>query len=305
MSVRVALRAMLAGVIGSGCISAVPAFAADLPVKAAPVPFVTEAPAVDGINGKVEGFGGSSSRKSLYGAAGSLSIPLQQRYGLQIDGTAASLGGRSFGAVGGHLFWRDPAKGLLGFYGSTSYWNNLGGIRVHHFGVEGGWYLDRVSLDGVAGVEGGNTVTATVGPVIQTFSIGTRFFDQIDLSYYLQDNFKVSIGHRYLGGKNAAALGGEYGFGLGGGKMASVFVEGRLGEGNFRSVWGGLRFYLGQRDKTLIQRHRQDDPKIWGVDETSGGPNNGTETPVPPVITPPNPCQQVPLGGALAISCIP
>jgi hypothetical protein len=178
----------------------------------------------------------------------------------------------------------------------------LGGLRTHHFGVEGGWYLDRWSIDGLAGVEGGNSVTATVGPVIQTFNIRTRFFDEIDFAYYLQDNFKLSIGHRYLGGKNAAALGGELGFALGGGKMAALFVEGRVGEGNFRAVWGGLRFYFGQHDKTLIQRHRQDDPKNWEINNASSFTNNGSETPVPPAAPPPpSPC---PLGAAgPAIAC--
>ncbi len=44
-------------------------------------------PAVDGINGKVTGFGGGANHTSgLYGGVGSLSLPLAQRYGLQIDG---------------------------------------------------------------------------------------------------------------------------------------------------------------------------------------------------------------------------
>ena len=48
--------------------------------------------------------------------------------------------------------------------------------------------------------------------------------------------------------------------------MASAFVEGRIGEGDFHGVWGGLRVYFGQKDKPLIDRHRQDDPTVWGVD---------------------------------------
>ena len=45
--------------------------------------------------------------------------------------------------------------------------------------------------------------------------------------------------------------------------MASLFVEGRAGENDFRGVWGGVKFYFGQKDKSLIQRHRQDDPINW------------------------------------------
>ena len=43
--------------------------------------------------------------------------------------------------------------------------------------------------------------------------------------------------------------------------MASLFVEGRAGE--YTGVWGGLKMYFGKSDKTLIRRHREDDPIKW------------------------------------------
>ena len=36
-----------------------------------------------------------------------------------------------------------------------------------------------------------------------------------------------------------------------------------MGSGEFQGIWGGLRVYYGQHDKTLMQRHRQDDPTAW------------------------------------------
>jgi hypothetical protein len=54
------------------------------------------------------------------------------------------------------------------------------------------------ALQGVAGVEFGNTASGTVDNLIQTYDIKTRFFDQVNLGYYLQDNFKVFAGHCYL-----------------------------------------------------------------------------------------------------------
>jgi hypothetical protein len=45
--------------------------------------------------------------------------------------------------------------------------------------------------------------------------------------------------------------------------MGSAFVEGLAGESEFHGVWGGLRFYFGKKDKSLIARHRQDDPPWW------------------------------------------
>ena len=56
----------------------------------------------------------------------------------------------------------------------------------------------------------------------------------------------------------------------------------RAGEGSFHGVWGGVRFYFGQKDKTLIRRHREDDPTDWGAGIDGAG-NTGTSTPAPAV----------------------
>jgi hypothetical protein len=45
--------------------------------------------------------------------------------------------------------------------------------------------------------------------------------------------------------------------------MTSAFVEARTGEGQFNGVWGGLKVYFGQKDKSLMRRHREDDPPFW------------------------------------------
>jgi hypothetical protein len=45
--------------------------------------------------------------------------------------------------------------------------------------------------------------------------------------------------------------------------MAALFVCGVLGASNTNSVRAGLRIYFGQRDKTLMDRSRQDDPTTY------------------------------------------
>jgi hypothetical protein len=266
----------------------VPAKAADMYTKA-PAQATACTQAVDGINGKVAGFGGSFASKGIYGGIGSLTLPLGCEFGAQIDGTAGSFDGRFLGSIGGHLFWRNPAKGLLGVYGSYTHWDQVGGVHANHIGPEAEWYSGQWTLQGVAGVESGNTASATIGSLIQTYEVKTRFFDQVNLAYYLQDNFKVFVGHRYLGGKNALALGGEYGILMSRGVMAALFAEGRVGEGDFHGVWGGVRFYFGQKDKTLIRRHREDDPNDWG--NGFGSVSNGGSTSTPPLPPPPPPRQ--------------
>jgi hypothetical protein len=273
------LRSVAACAIAAGAnFTSGTARSADLPTKA---PVSTGcAQAVDGLNGKLAGYGGTFADHRIGGVTGSLTMPLGCDWGAQFDATGASFNDRFLGAAAGHLFWRDPAKALLGVYGSYTYWDQVGGVRIAHVGPEAELYMGRWTLQGVAGVEFGNNASGTVGTLIQTYDIQTRFFDQVNLAYYLTDNFKAYAGHRYLGGKNALALGGEYGVPLGHGIMGSLFAEGRIGEDNYHGVWAGVRFYFGQTDKTLIRRHREDDPTDWNVG-IDGSSNTGTTSGTP------------------------
>ena len=234
-------------------------------------------PAVDGINGKIDGYGGQGEHNdSFYGTNGSFSVPLAQQLGFQADGGLVNdkKGVASYGGAG-HLFWRDPSIGLLGAYGSYSHWNgsdlfarfqstdgtvfdvNLGQISTNtgRVAAEGEYYLIRWTLSGVAGVE-----MVGINSTLPGFSVPNRFFDQVSAAYYVTDNFKLSAGHAYTYDTHFLTLGAEYGFALGGGRMASLFADGTLGERGANSALAGLRVYFGQHDKTLIERNRQDDP---------------------------------------------
>jgi hypothetical protein len=46
--------------------------------------------------------------------------------------------------------------------------------------------------------------------------------------------------------------------------MASAFLEGRIAESNAQGIWGGVRFYFNKAPKSLMARHREDDPIHWG-----------------------------------------
>jgi hypothetical protein len=164
------------------------------------------------------------------------------------------------------LFWRDPSIGLLGAYASYSHWNgidivNFGHISTDtgHFAGEGEYYWGRWTFGGLAGVQTVR-INAPVVAGVQVGSIPNRFFEAISASYYVTDNFKLLIGHLYLSGRHGLRLGAEHGFALGGGRMASLFAEALFAEGGSNAVLAGLRVYFGQHDKTLIDRHRQDDP---------------------------------------------
>ncbi len=305
MSNRGLLRSttMLSGMAGGAFLVASAAWAADMtPPLTTKDPLAnivpaTLAPAVDAVNYKLDGFGGELSNRTFYGSNGSVTFPLGGQFGAQIDGTLGGLDNRFAAAAAGHLFWRNPGAGLLGVYGSWNYWDQFGGANVGHVAAEGEAYWGQFTLQGIVGVEFGNSVSGTtpagvtattvVGPVITTttamtaslingFSVPTRVFDEINLKYYFTNDISGYAGHRYLGGRNALALGAELAQPLGRGVMASAFVEGWVGEDSFTGIWGGLKLYFGPNDKPLITRQRTEDPNNWDVDNFFGILNNHT-----------------------------
>lgn len=255
-----------------------PAFAADLAGPAVADRAMPEGAstrqAVAGINGKIEVFGGGTDgdagrvggwmrgKDGPEGAlAGSLSIPVGHSLGLQIDGLAATRGDAFSGGGGAHLFWRDPARGLLGLYGSTFHSGDIDWTRTHA-GVEAEGYFGRVTLAGIVGQESnrGDGLASISG------SRSSRFFDVVDAKFYVHQDVKLSLGHRYVDGLHAAALGAEYLFHPGSRMAVSGFVEGRFAEENNRAVWAGIKVYFGNEDKSLMRRHREDDPQNYMAD---------------------------------------
>jgi len=275
-------------------------------VKAPPTPSPGCVQAVDGVNGKIAGFGGSAANHSYDGTEGAISVPLGCEFGAQIDALSGSFDGHFLGGAAGHLFWRNPAQGLIGAYGDYIRWDQFGGVRTGHVGGEGELYNGQWTLQGVAGAEFGNSATnvttstsivgllGTTASSAQSFNIKTRPFDQVNLKYYLVDNWSAYVGQRYLGGKDWLALGTEVGLPIGHGIMTTAFVEGRIGEGKTDGIWGGLRAYFGTKDKSLMARQRQDDPNNWSADslltiagsQTTSGPTSSqfcTNAGTPPV----------------------
>ncbi len=118
-------------------------------------------PAVDGINGKIAGFGGGTNHTGdFYGGNGSLAFPIAQQWGAQIDGGVGSLDSSGWSRGAGHVFWRDPSLGLVGAYGSYFHWNGIGavsipriGVNVSRFAAEGEYYWSRWTVRGLAGYE--------------------------------------------------------------------------------------------------------------------------------------------------------
>jgi hypothetical protein len=91
------------------------------------------------------------------------------------------------------LFWRDPSIGLLGAYAAYSHWNGFNnvvlghiGTNTGHFAAEGEYYLNRWTLSGLVGLE-----TVSIKSGVPGFSVPNRVFDDVLVSYYVKDNFRL------------------------------------------------------------------------------------------------------------------
>lgn len=218
-------------------------------------------PAVSGINGKWELDGGLFNPGGTgFRAAGSLSIPLGDRFGAQGDVMLTMSGSDFYLAGAGHLFTRDPSSYLLGVTAGVVI---APGATLTALGAEGELYLDRISLEGWAGLAAIDYADVLNPDLTGLFAIG-------DIAFYPMDDLRLAIGASSVLGDNSLHFGAEY-------QLTdfawplSLTADARIhGSGNY-TITAGLKGYLGPtgESKSLIDRHRQDDPPNRAVDLTN------------------------------------
>lgn len=233
------------------------AHAADLlldptPVAQQPAPS-QPAVAVDALNFEFSVLGGAYQRNVLGTASnamftGSVATPIPgfANFGAQLDGAVGIYDGNFTSAAGGlHLFYRNE-KGLIGIYGDWAYTNPEHGGRV---GTEISSYHDRWSIDALIGLQFG-----------QHFE--SEFIDEVDISYYATDDFRVSVGHRLTSRGNVGNISFEHLLNDQGFDGISVFGEIEAGEDNYVGGFGGIRYAFGGNTNTLIERDRQSSVQV-------------------------------------------
>jgi hypothetical protein len=231
------------------------AHAADLilyPEPFADAPVDLTLPAVSGPNGKLElALGGiTDPDTAVFRAAGSFSLPVGDAFGLQGDVAVQNFDGDW--AVGGalHAFTRDPSSYLFGLTGGFV---AADGVTLAAIGPEAELYLDRVSLEFWAGWAAVEYDDALLDDDDGMFAFG-------DLAYYVTDDWRVSIGGASVLGSEWLRLATEYQF-TGLGTPISGTGEFRAYDtGSYSAMIGIKGYFGGDPGKSLIDRHRQDDP---------------------------------------------
>lgn len=90
-----------------------------------------------------------------------------------------------------------------------------------------------------------------------------KFLAVIEGSYYPTNDARVFLDYNHDLAGDSVTIGSEWVFGRRGGAAQSAFASVNLGDNGDVAVRAGLTFYFGQRDKSLIRRHREDDPTIY------------------------------------------
>jgi hypothetical protein len=220
----------------------------------------TQLPAVSGLNGKWEFDPGVLYGSGGVRGAGSITVPIGDQFGVQGD-VQASYSGHGL-VYGGalHAFTRDPSSYLVGVTGGFVSTPNA---RLGAVGPEAELYLDRFSLEGWAGIAGLDFVDPNLVDKIGGFAIG-------DAAYYPTDDFRLSLGGSYVLGDLSLHGGAEYQF-TGFGVPLSITGDARLHNNGSATFTVGLKGYFGGDDsKSLINRHRQDDPPNRAIDLFAG-----------------------------------
>lgn len=222
--------------------AATPAYASDMSDRSGQ-------PAVSRPNGKVAIRGGTLDDDGAAIADFSFTAPLGHAFGIQFDGLGGVIDddGVASGAV--HLFWRNPSKGLIGGYVSA---NTVGGDDFYRFLGEAHVYRGRFSLEGYAGWEEAD------------LDSGAFWLGQV--AFYPTENLRLKLGTLYSGwadGDHTAPgtlgmVGLEYQLRSNDRNALSLFSEARFGD-DYYAALGGVRLYFGD-NKSLLRRHREDDP---------------------------------------------
>lgn len=235
--------------------------------------------AVSEINGKIDGHYGRVNDTYTRGAAGSLSLPVGQRFGVQLDGLYSHANEDDFYGLGGHFFARKPEQGLIGVVASGVV---SGDVESYLAAVEGEYYFDKVTLGAVVGYN--HFQTDVPFPTYNTALRDEKNFAyaHIYAAIYPVDDLMVRLNYRNQLERNAYGVLIEYQLPVRG---LSVYADLALGDNNFRQIIGGMRYYFGS-NKTLKARHRQDDPANILPDLQTGGVAASSET-AEPVVTEP------------------
>lgn len=212
----------------------------------------TTEPAVEAFNGKISVEGGRYGNTSGSVLGGSVTAPLGHAFGVQIDAGTGRYLNSNYRGFGSHTFWRNPSIGLVGF---TALSAKLGSDTQRRAGLEAEAYLTNFSIRLRAGR--------------QTGTVENGGYGGVQGRWYATPNLALTLGNEDAPGQNTTKLGIEWQPGSSSAPGLAFFAEHENTTDSRNRTVVGLRYYFGS-NKTLIKRHRTDDPDTLLPDGPTG-----------------------------------
>jgi hypothetical protein len=217
--------------------------------------------AVSAINGKIQGSIGwldttTFGQSMNYAGGASLSIPVGDQFGLQFDAAAVNKYNNTALSGTAHFFTRDPNSYLIGMIGGFGKANTT---NTYYVGPEVELYHDNISIEATAGLMNVNNGVST-----------NKLFAMADFGLYATENLRFTLGASSINDFKSAHLGTEFLF-ADAGLPLSLTLDGRLGDDGYKAINAGFTFYFGgDNGKSLMHRHREDDPRNRSLDFFGG-----------------------------------
>lgn len=200
--------------------------------------------AVSAINGELSLAGGTKQGDGNITVGGILDIPVMENYGLQLDTLYSDSGSRNAGGFGAHYFYRDPKSFLAG---ATAAWYDVDGTDIFRVGAEAEFYIDDFTIAPSFGVQNGSAYDNNTG------------YGNLNLSYYPEDNIKLSLSGNRYSNKDGAAIKAEWQPDET--TPLSVYLTAGDSEESKGFALFGLRYSFGTEGQSLKHRHRYSDPE--------------------------------------------
>ena len=194
---------------------------------------------------------GSEIVTRLFGSYTAPLTRMHQRMGFQVDLAIGFNDEDQTGGLGGHVFWRDPSRGLAGVIASYAQLDRSSGgpdADAILIGGEGEYYRNRLTLSVTAGHQFGDETDNGI-------------FARGGLGWYFHENLLVGGSAGFDPQRDMViTVNSEYQLDLEKYQGVTVFGNGLYGDDEQIGLLAGVRLYFGGNDKSLQRRHREDDP---------------------------------------------
>lgn len=203
-------------------------------------------PAVSTTNLKTSVMSELSSDANNTFFSGALTAPLGESWGLQGEAGFGNVDGNSYSGVAGHIFQRDPESYLVGLFAAYASEDRFD-LDATRLGAEAEIYLSQVSIIAKAGYQFSD-------------ALGDRAFGEIELRWYLSENFVLGGGSSFDELGSIGHVGAEWQPGIAALPGLAFRIDSSFGEDDYESIMGGMTYYFGT-NASLKDRHRKQDPE--------------------------------------------